>query len=71
MGFAEILSTAEPLADGFRIAIPENWHQGRAAYGRFSSALAGLQPVALFGSPCTRGHGTPPLGDANNLDDRL
>lgn len=40
MGFAEILAAAEPLEDGFRIAIPADWHQGRTAYGGLSSALA-------------------------------
>jgi acyl-CoA thioesterase len=40
MGFAEILAAAQPLADGFRLAIPETWHQGRTAYGGLSSALA-------------------------------
>lgn len=49
MGRAEILSSAAPLADGFRVAIPEHGHQGRTAYGGFSSALAGMQSVALLG----------------------
>jgi acyl-CoA thioesterase len=40
MGFAELLAAAEPLDDGFRLAIPESWHQGRTAYGGLSSALA-------------------------------
>jgi acyl-CoA thioesterase len=40
MGLDELLATAEPLGDGFRIAIPDNWHQGRTAYGGLSAALA-------------------------------
>lgn len=34
------LTQDEDLPDGFRIAIPEDWHQGRTAYGGLSSALA-------------------------------
>ena len=50
MSLPAILSAAEPLADGFRAAIPESWHQGRTAYGGLSSALAlsaarGLDPA--------------------------
>ena len=40
MGLAELLAAAEPRADGFGIAVPEDWHQGRTAYGGFSAALA-------------------------------
>ncbi|MCB2075514.1 MAG: thioesterase family protein [Novosphingobium sp.] len=40
MGFSEILDAAAPDGDGFRVTIPEDWHQGRTAYGGFSSALA-------------------------------
>jgi hypothetical protein len=39
MSFAAAINSAEPLADGFRLAIPLDWHQGRTAYGGFSSAL--------------------------------
>lgn len=40
MGFAAVLTEASPLPDGFAARIPEDWHQGRTAYGGFSSALA-------------------------------
>lgn len=40
MRFADLLRTAEPRANGFAVTIPEHWHQGRTAYGGFSSALA-------------------------------
>ena len=40
MHFAELLAAAEPLADGYRLAIPESWHQGRTAYGGLTAALA-------------------------------
>lgn len=40
MGFAEVLAAAVPDEHGFSAVIPETWHQGRTAYGGFSSALA-------------------------------
>ncbi len=40
MGFADLLASAEPLATGFRLSIPETWHQGRTAYGGLTAALA-------------------------------
>lgn len=40
MGFARLLAAAEPRSGGFAVAIPEDWHQGRTAYGGFSAALA-------------------------------
>lgn len=40
MSFASLLAAAEPRAGGFAVRIPEDWHQGRTAYGGFSSALA-------------------------------
>jgi acyl-CoA thioesterase len=40
MSFAALLASAERLADGFRVTIPPEWHQGRTAYGGFSTALA-------------------------------
>jgi acyl-CoA thioesterase len=39
-GFPDILAAMEPQDDGFRVVVPESWHQGRTAYGGFSSALA-------------------------------
>lgn len=40
MSFAKLLAAAEPRGDGLALAVPEDWHQGRTAYGGFSSALA-------------------------------
>lgn len=37
---ADILAAAEPIETGFRTAIPEDWKQGRTAYGGLSAALA-------------------------------
>ncbi len=37
---ADILAAAEPVEGGFRTAIPEDWKQGRTAYGGLSAALA-------------------------------
>jgi acyl-CoA thioesterase len=39
-GFLELVSGADPIPDGFALSIPPDWHQGRTAYGGFSSALA-------------------------------
>jgi acyl-CoA thioesterase len=39
-GFAYVVAGARPLADGLALAIPADWHQGRTAFGGFSSALA-------------------------------
>lgn len=36
----EIIAAAEPIAGGFRAAVPEGWLQGRTAYGGLSAALA-------------------------------
>ncbi|MBW8754799.1 MAG: thioesterase family protein [Sphingomonadales bacterium] len=40
MSFPDVLAAAEPRDKGFAVQIPESWHQGRTAYGGFSSALA-------------------------------
>ncbi len=40
MSLPALLAQAEPIGDGFRLTISEDWHQGRTAYGGFSSALA-------------------------------
>lgn len=37
---ADILASAAATEDGFRVAIPADWLQGRTAYGGLSSALA-------------------------------
>jgi acyl-CoA thioesterase len=36
----EVIAAAEPIADGFRAVVPDNWLQGRTAYGGLSAALA-------------------------------
>jgi acyl-CoA thioesterase len=40
VGFGALITDASPLSDGFALTIPSDWHQGRTAYGGFSSALA-------------------------------
>lgn len=40
MDFASLIAAAEPLDQGFRLAVPETWHQGRTGYGGFSAAVA-------------------------------
>ncbi len=39
-GFGEIVTEGERLTEGLAVNVPESWHQGRTAYGGFSSALA-------------------------------
>lgn len=58
MTFAGLLASAEPLDGGLRLAVPEEWHQGRTAYGGFSAALA-LATAMRAG-----GEGLPPLRSA-------
>ena len=57
MSFADIISNSETRLDGFRAAIPLDWHQGRTAYGGLSSALA-------LCAACQAGGGVPPLRSA-------
>jgi len=40
VSLAKLLAEAAPLAGGFATGIPEDWHQGRTAYGGFSATLA-------------------------------
>lgn len=40
MDLATLIAGAEPLERGFRLTIPESWHQGRTGYGGFSAAVA-------------------------------
>jgi acyl-CoA thioesterase len=40
MSLAQLLAGAVRLADGFCTAIPEDWHQGRTAFGGLTAALA-------------------------------
>lgn len=58
MSLPDLLAGAEPLENGFRLAIPEDWHQGRTAYGGFSAALA------LAAARGVAGEGLPPLRSA-------
>lgn len=39
-GLPELLARAQPLEDGFALDIPEDWLQGRTAYGGLTSAIA-------------------------------
>lgn len=40
MSLSALLAGAEPRERGFALTIPEDWHQGRTAYGGLSAALA-------------------------------
>lgn len=55
--FAALLAGAEPRDGGFALSVPESWHQGRTAYGGFSSALALTAAIAAGGD-------MPPLRSA-------
>jgi hypothetical protein len=37
--FGAVLVAGEAFEDGLAVTVPESWHQGRTAYGGFSSAL--------------------------------
>lgn len=39
MSFAEVLGSARKTDEGQIFAVPDTWHQGRTAYGGFSTAL--------------------------------
>jgi Thioesterase-like superfamily len=49
-GLAELLLSADPVTDGRALTVPEIWHQGRTAYGGFTSALA-LAEAMRAGGP--------------------
>jgi acyl-CoA thioesterase len=55
--FRQVLASAQPLDGGFRVAVPPEWHQGRTAYGGFSSALALVTAMRVRGE-------LPPLRSA-------
>jgi acyl-CoA thioesterase len=57
MSFTALLDGAEPRDDGFALSVPESWHQGRTAYGGFSSALALAAAIRVGGD-------MPPLRSA-------
>jgi acyl-CoA thioesterase len=40
MSFLKLLNHSTTFQDGFTLTIPQDWHQGRTAYGGFSAALA-------------------------------
>lgn len=58
MSFAPLLAGAKRSDNGFTLAIPEDWHQGRTAYGGFSAALA------IEAARHAAGDGLPPLRSA-------
>jgi len=39
MHLSDLIREAEPIIGGLTLEVPETWHQGRTAYGGFSSAL--------------------------------
>ncbi|WP_404480816.1 thioesterase family protein [Novosphingobium sp. BL-52-GroH] len=53
--FAQVLAAGEAFDAGVVVEVPETWHQGRTAYGGFSSALC-LAVARQVG-----GAGLPPL----------
>lgn len=57
MNFPEILASARSIDGGLSINIPPNWHQGRTAYGGFSTALALVAAMRVGGK-------LPPLRSA-------
>ena len=58
MSLPALLAGAQARADGFALTIPEDWHQGRTAYGGLSAALA-LEAARRLG-----GAALPPLCSA-------
>ncbi len=56
--YTELLASAETVADGFQLTIPESWMQGRTTYGGLSAALC--LEAALRAYP-----DLPPLRSAN------
>ncbi len=58
MSFAATLAGVEPREGGFALTVPDDWHQGRTAYGGFSTALA----LSAARQQC--GAGLPPLRSA-------
>ncbi len=58
MSLSAVLAASAPTPDGFTLAIPESWHQGRTAYGGFSAALA------LAAARQVAGDDLPPLRSA-------
>jgi acyl-CoA thioesterase len=57
MSLPATLAAARPIDGGFAVQVPENWMQGRTAYGGFSAALALVAAQRL-------GEDLPPLRSA-------
>jgi len=57
MSLPQVLAAARPIDRGFAASVPDNWMQGRTAYGGFSSALALAAAQRLV-------EGLPPLRSA-------
>lgn len=57
MSLSQVLDQAEETENGLRFDVPENWKQGRTAYGGFTSAL-------LLAAACCSGSDLPPLRSA-------
>lgn len=57
-GFAQVLAKGEAIEGGLIADVPQTWHQGRTAYGGFSSALC------LAIAQGVGGAGLPPLRSA-------
>lgn len=55
--FSDVVAQSPADFDGLRISIPADWHQGRTAYGGFSSALA-------YGAAARLADDLPPLRSA-------
>ena len=49
MDFTTLLASAAPAENGSRITVPENWLQGRTAYGGLTSALLAREASRSFG----------------------
>ena len=58
MSFAALIAGADWDGECLSLSVPETWHQGRTAYGGFSTAVA-LQAACRIG-----GEGLPPLRSA-------
>jgi acyl-coenzyme A thioesterase PaaI-like protein len=58
MSFANLLAAATASEGGFTLTVPEDWHQGRTAFGGFSTAFA------LHAASRAGGGELPPLRSA-------
>ena len=46
--FSELMASADRTEDQFSLAVPEDWLQGRTAYGGLSAALSAHAAIAVF-----------------------